>query len=340
VTRSPDTLSIKRVRFFVAALLVNIAWFPAPTTGAASETATVPITALAFSPNGSALVSNGPRRVHIRSPKDGVVQAHIPCDLPKITALAFHPRGEILAVAGGEPGVRGEAWLIDWRTRTIRQRFTNSEDLATGVTFNTDGTLLGVASADHFARVWRRAGTQAPFTEAFKLSGHAGPVLAIAFSPTGRTIVTASADRSVKVWSADDGRLLRTFSHHLEAVNALVFRPFPADQDNTPTSSCASAGDDRTVRIWQPEIGRMVRIIRQHRAPVFALAYAPDGRSVFSAGKEGLIRRFDADSDALVSEWPSSHDWIYALAISPDGSKLASGDWSGQVRLQDLPERK
>jgi WD40 repeat protein len=197
-----------------------------------------------------------------------------------------------------------------------------------------------VASADHKARVWRLANKKAPFAEAFTLSGHAGPVLAIAFSPAGRTLVTASADRSIKVWATEDGRLLRTFSHHLEAVNALAFRPLTANGAETPPSSCASASDDRTVRIWQPDIGRMVRIIRQHRGPVFALAYAPDGRSVFSAGKEGIIRRFDADSDTLLSEWSEHTDWIYAFAISNDGSRLASGDWSGAVLLHELHSQK
>jgi WD40 repeat protein len=328
------------MNFFVASLFASSASCLAQGTVTAPERATVPITALAFTPNGSALVSNESRRVDIRSTKDGAIQSHVPCELPKITSLAFDTRGEILAVAGGEPGVRGEVRLLDWPAGTIRQRFTNAQDIATGAAFNADGTLLGVASADHKARVWRLAKSSGPFAEAFTLSGHAGPVLAIAFSPAGSTLVTASADRSIKVWSAKDGRLLRTFSHHLEAVNALAFRPLTASGAETPPFSCASASDDRTVRIWQPDIGRMVRIIRQHRGPVFALAYAPDGRSVFSAGKEGIIRRFDADSDALISEWPAHSDWTYALAISHDGSKLASGDWSGAVLLHDLHAEK
>jgi len=333
-------LRLELMGSFVAALVASAAICFASGAVAAPEGIDVPITALAFSPDGSALVSNGPRRVDVRSAKDGVVNSHIACDLPKITSLCFHPRGEVLALAGGEPGVRGEARLLDWPAGTIRQRFTNAQDVATGVAFNVDGILLGVASADHKARVWRLAKKNAPFAEAFTLSGHAGPVLAIAFSPSGGTLVTASADRSIKVWSTEDGRLLRTFSHHLEAVNALAFRPVPADQAEMTPSSCASASDDRTVRIWQPEIGRMVRIIRQHRGPIFALAYAPDGQSVFTAGKEGIIRRFDADSDTLLSEWAAHSDWTYALAISRDGSKLASGDWSGSVKLHDLHGEK
>jgi WD40 repeat protein len=80
----------------------------------------------------------------------------------------------------------------------------------------------------------------------------------------------------------------------------------------------------------------MVRIIRQHQGPIFALAFSPDGKTLFSAGKEGRIRRIDANSDEILAEWPAHSDWVYAMAISPDGSKLASGDWSGAVRLWDV----
>jgi len=298
---------------------------------AAAEAATVPITALAFTPDGQELVSNGARRVDVRSAKDCSLQRTVPCALSKITALAFDPGGSVLAAAGGEPGVSGAVLLLDWRTKTVRQHFTNATDLVNSVAFSHDGSVLAAASGDHRARLWRRPGTNGPFAEAFTLTGHAGPVLAVAFSPGDGTVVTASADRSIKVWSTEDGRLLRTFGHHLEAVNALAFRPAAMASDKTPPAFCASASDDRTVRIWQPEIGRMVRILRGHRAAVLTVVYAQDGRSLFSAGKEGIIRRFSADSDERLSEWRAGEDWIYALALSPDGRQLAYGNWAGEV---------
>src|SRR5262249_12027503 len=155
------------------------------------------------------------------SPKDGAVQRGIPCDLPKIASLSFRPSGQCLAVSGGTPAVSGTVLIFDWPDGRLRHHLTNHTDLATCVAFNAEGTLLGVASADHSARVWRLAGDGSNVTEAFTLIAHAGPVLAITFSPVGNIVVTASADRSIKVWSTDDGRLMRTFSHHTEAVYAL-----------------------------------------------------------------------------------------------------------------------
>jgi hypothetical protein len=306
-----------------------IAWVLAWLCAGASLDAT-PVTALAFSPDGAALVHNGDRAVEVRSPRDAAVQRRIGCPLPKITALAFSPDGRWLAAAGGEPGLRGEAILFSWPEGVLKHRFGNHGDLVTGIAFDPAGGRLVTASADHSAKVWSLDG-QAPPVDSLTLRGHSAPLLAVAFPPGDGGIVTASADRSLKVWSAAEGKLLRSLGQHTEAVHALAFRPA-----GRGPATCASAGDDRTVRVWQPSIGRMVRIVRHHDGPVLALAWSPDGRHLFSAGQEGLIRRIDGGSDAVEHAWRSGGGWIYALAASPDGGTLAAGDWSGQVTLHPL----
>ena len=289
----------------------------------------VPVTALAFSPDDGALVSNGDRAIEVRSPRDAKVQRRIECPLARVTSLAFSPDGRWLAVAGGEPGVRGEAVLYSWPEGVLKHRFGKHEDVITCVAINPAIRRLVIASADHSATVWSIE-EGGPPTEAFTLKGHSAPVLAAAFSPGSGSIVTASADRSLKVWSATDGKLLRSLGQHTEAVHALAFSPGVVNP-----SKCASAGDDRTVRVWQPEIGRMVRIVRSHQGPVLALAWSGDGR-LFSAGHEGIIRCIDGNSDTIEQEWNSGRDWIYALSVSRDGSSLAAGDWSGSVKLHAL----
>lgn len=294
----------------------------------------VPVTALAFAPDGSALVSNGDRCLVVRSPINAATQSKVVCDLPKITSIAFAPGGKMLAVGGGEPGVRGEVRLLSWPAGKVLHRLTNHTDVVTQVAFDSVGSRLGVASADHTAHVWHLAEKSGPAI-VFTLTGHAGPVLALAFSPSGQSLVTAGADRSLKVWSSGDGRLVRSSSHHTEAIQALAFRPRASAAEVAPVT-CATGGDDRTVRLWQPEIGRMVRIVRHHDGPVFALAWSTNATALFSAGKEGIIRRIDASSDTIKNQWQAHDDWIYALAASPDGTTLASGDWSGSVRIHDL----
>lgn len=292
----------------------------------------VPLTALVYAPDGSALVSNGDRRVDVRSPHDAQVVRHVPCDLVKITAAAFAPQGAILALAGGDPGVTGEIRLLSWPTLRELHRFPQGNDLVYCLAFNASGTQLGVGSGDHSGRVWDLDDKGMP-GQSRLLKGHAGPVLGISFGPNGTTVVTASADRSLKVWNPATGEILRSFSHHTEGLQTVVFRPAV---DPAGPAVCASGGEDRTVRIWQPEIGRMVRIVRQHAGSIQALAWSRDGGSLFSAGREGIIRHIDGASDAILSEWKASDHWIYCLALSPDGTVLASGDWAGRVQVHPL----
>jgi WD40 repeat protein len=309
-----------------------------------------PVTALAFSPNGRMLVSAGDRQVDLRSATNARVERSIECGLSKICSIAFSPDGRTLAVAGGEPAVRGELLLFAWPSGQRGPRLTGWTDLVTSVAFDSGNPYrLVIGSADHSASVWQAAASpdddHFQFTNRFQLSGHAGPVLAVTFAPSGQTVVTASADRSLKVWDAADGHLLRSLGHHTEAIHALAFRPAspiqvhgtdPKPASPVPALTCATAGEDRTVRVWQPEIGRMVRIVRGHEGAVFALAWAVDGSVLYSGGQEGIVRRIDGGSDEILESWPAHDDWIYALAMSPDGTCLATGDWQGNVRLRRL----
>lgn len=294
----------------------------------------VPVTALSFTPDGRFLVSNGDRRLEVRSPVDASTLRSLPCDMAKITSIAFEPKGRFLAVAGGEPGRSGEVRLFSWPEGRLLQQLGGYSDLVACVSFDTEGARLAVAAWDQTAGVWQRSHA-GNYTNMLPLKGHAGPVTSIAFAPSGKSVLTASADRSLKVWASVDGRLVRTLSHHTEAIHALAVIP-SSPKNGSTLAACASSGDDRSVRIWQPEIGRMVRIVRQHEGSILALASHPDGSSLCSAGSEGIIRMIDASSDSILSSWRAHDDWIYVLALNGDGSKLASGSGSGKVRIDDL----
>ena len=294
-----------------------------------------PATALAFSPDNSLLAVGAHRQIELRSVSDGRIIERIPCELSRISSIAFATDGSRLLVSGGTAGESGAALLLSWQNKAVQDRFTNFSDLVTSAAFNTDATRVAVASADSSAMLFAPGSKET--NSRIALHGHSGPVLSLAWSPQDDMIVTASADRSIKVWSALDGKLLRSFNHHTEAVHTIVFRP-RAGLAEEARAECASGSDDGTVRIWQPKIGRMVRIIRGHDGAVFALAYTPDGRSLFSAGKEGIIRRLDTESDQILGQWKGHDEPIYHITVSPDGKHLASGDWSGKVHLWNISD--
>jgi WD40 repeat protein len=79
------------------------------------------------------------------------------------------------------------------------------------------------------------------------LEGHTAGVFAVALSPDGRTIVSGSFDRTVKVWDARDGRLRRSLEGHTDGVIAVALSP--------DGSTIVSGSDDRTVKVWDAATG-------------------------------------------------------------------------------------
>ncbi len=281
-----------------------------------------PVTALRFSPDGKHLLISRPRAIEVRALQAAAKPRRIPCAFDKVMAFAFSADGKTLAVAGGTPGDIGGVHLLVWPSGKLRGKWDVFEDVATCVAFEASGKLAA-GSADHSVVLLdtRREGRVA-----MRFEGHTKATRGLAFAPGGKSLVTVSADRTVKSWEVLTSKLERSFSNHLGPVHAVAFRPRAAP------AFCVTASNDKTVRLWQPSIGRMVRIVRGHGGSVFAVAFSPDGRRIFSVGKEGIGRILDADSDKVLHEWKAHDDWVYALAVGPDG-KLATGDWRGNVKL-------
>lgn len=289
----------------------------------------VPVTALTFTPDGKQLVFNTAAGLVIRDLADKAApQSLLKLDWPKITDIRFDPTGRWLAVAGGVPGENGSMHLLEWPSKRVIALWEEASDLITAVAWNHAGDKLAVACHDQSVRVFTVA--DGSLKEPVTLSGHTRPVFAVTFSTDDQQLVSAGADRTLKVWNTATGQLERTLAHHTDVVHALAYRP--------QSAYCASAGADQTVRVWQPAIGRMVRIVRHHDAAVFTVAWHRQGDRLFSAGEEGIVRIIDADSDQVLHSWQAHDDWIYRLAISTDGTHLVTGGWNGAVKVWSLTE--
>jgi WD40 repeat protein len=79
------------------------------------------------------------------------------------------------------------------------------------------------------------------------LEGHGNIVNSVAFSHDSTQLVSASEDRTVKIWDASSGACLKTLEGHGDAVNSVAF-----SHDST---RLASASHDSTVKIWDASSG-------------------------------------------------------------------------------------
>ena len=74
------------------------------------------------------------------------------------------------------------------------------------------------------------------------LKGHGDWVNSVAFSPDGRTVVSCSNDKTLKLWSVSDGECLKTLQGHCRHINSAAFSP----DGNT----VLSGSNDHTLKLW------------------------------------------------------------------------------------------
>jgi dipeptidyl aminopeptidase/acylaminoacyl peptidase len=293
---------------------------------------TVPVTALAFSPDGSEIAASGYHEVTLWKVADGSLARRLQGLGERVYDIAYSPDGKWLATASGDPGQSGEVklWVAEPNGggKPVRD-LLESTDSALAVAFSPDSTRVAAAGADRAVRVWEVAtGKQVALIE-----DHADWVLDLAFSPDGKRIATASRDKTCKVFDLEKKESLVTFPGHAQTVYAVAFSPDGA--------LVASGGEDNQIRLWKSDDdGKQARQIGGFGGPVFQVRYTPDGKSLVACGSDRSVRVFSASGGSATRTLPGHNDWVYAVAVSPDGKTVASGSWDGEVRLWSFDDGK
>ena len=158
------------------------------------------------------------------------------------------------------------------------------------------------------------------------LEGHMAPVVALAVSPDGTMLASASWDHTVRL-SLLSGSASRVIEGHTQNVNGVAFTP--------DGGALVTAGYDATLRIWPLANGSPV--IATLPTPLNSVVVAPDGEIV-TAGADGKVYLLSAAGE-LRGEVEASPTPIVALAISADGKRIAAAGIRGSVAIIDRTAR-
>jgi WD40 repeat protein len=129
--------------------------------------------------------------------------------------------------------------------------------------------------------------TTATLTQAFP--AHSGWATTVSFSSNGKILASGGTDSTVKVWNAENGRLLFTLEGHLSDITNISFRP--------DGKILASSSEDGTVRVWNVENGLEISTLEGHLGSVTSVMFSPDGKTLASAGIDNTIKLWNLELD-------------------------------------------
>lgn len=278
-----------------------------------------------------------------------------------VQAAALSPDGEVV-VSCGDPG-----FARLWRAEDgVELRRLPIRGNAKAVAFAADSQQLAIGCDDGSVGVFARStGLR---TDAMQ---HSAAVNSVAFAPDGRTLLTASADTTARLWrlAAADGTATGEsllFGGHEARVNRARFdavgrcvvtacgdgraRVFDAgsgaelcryevgatinDAAFDPRADAVLLWNRSTVRIWSIA-NRTGTVSLQHPSYVNAVAALGDDRLV-TAGDDKLVRVFRARTGECLGKTAPQDNVVTALAVDGGGTRMAIGTWSGHLAVHDV----
>jgi sugar lactone lactonase YvrE len=250
---------------------------------------------------------------------------------PHISAIEFSRDGKLLVTAGWDGKVR------QWNTTTAESSgpVFGTEQEITCMRLAPDNSAIATGHRDGAVNLWSPSG------RLLQGMSHKKAITSLAFSRTGKYLVTGSEDYTASVWNVATGRPTGDPIRHNAPITAVAFDP---DGDRV-----ATAADDGTVRIWDALTGQPITETLRHDKGVTCLAFSHDGKTLFSASRDRTVRIWEVpakltgmDRKALVK---------FAREVSPVGlqssgrtalrtieprSALLSGDQEGQGAAAQL----
>lgn len=241
----------------------------------------------------------------------------------RVWSVAFHPSGHLLASGGDDHTAR----LWEPRTGHCTKTLQGHSNAIYTIALNPNERLLASGHEDHTIKLWNidfaafnaaaaqpRSPMQSVEPPYRTLRGHTNRIFALAFSPDGQQLASASGDRTIKLWNPHTGKCLNTLLGHKSWIWGLAFSP--------NGRYVASGSYDHTVKLWDVQTGECLHTFEGHTSSVLAVVFSPDGQQLVSSGYEQTIKRWNIQTGQCLQTLQAHINRVWSVTYVPQSEPL------------------
>jgi WD40 repeat protein len=160
------------------------------------------------------------------------------------------------------------------------------------------------------------------------LQGHSDRVNGVAMTSDARSAVSASNDRTLKVWDLETGRELFTLRGHASHVWAVA--------TTSDGRRAVSASNDQTLKLWDLKTGHELFTLEGHHGAVCGVGVSADGRRAVSASWDSTLKVWDLETGSELFTLLGHSHWVSGVVLSPDGCRGVSASHDKTLKVWDL----
>ncbi|XP_068210032.1 periodic tryptophan protein 2 homolog [Palaemon carinicauda] len=241
-----------------------------------------------------------------------------------ITSVAMNPTGDWIALGVSS---LGQLLVWEWQSETYVLKQQGHFNNMRVVMYSPDGLNIATGGEDGKVKLWSSQSSFCFVT----FSTHKGPVTGLAFTQSGRAILSSSLDGTVRACDLIRYRNFKTLTSPRPTQFSCV------SVDSAGELVVAGGQDTHDIYLWSLQTGRLLEVLAGHTGPVVSLDFSkvPGSTMLVSTGWDSSLKVWDAIADTTAKESiVLLSDGVF-VTFRPDGKQIAVATMDGQIQTYE-----